>query len=354
VLKLNIMPPEALKRTPLYEEHLILGAKMVPFAGWEMPLSYKGIIAEHETVRTSCGIFDIGHMGVIDVAGNDSLAFIQHVATNDASLLAENECQYSLLCSSDGGVIDDILVYRLKDSHRLVVNAVNTEVVLNHLKEEAKIFKAITIRHRDDLSMVSLQGPQASKFMDGTMPQHNHCAEWQGILFSRTGYTGEDGFEFFAPKEMSVKIWRHFISKEIQPCGLGARDTLRIEAGLPLYGHEYNLKINPFEAGYAWAVKLDKPDFIGKDALKKIKASGIRRKLMGLKLEGKSIPREGFLVRAEGKVIGAVTSGSFSPTLKIPVALAYLDMDFTAPGKSVGIEIRGNICPAVVTLKKLL
>jgi glycine cleavage system T protein len=347
-----------LKRTPLFEEHLILDAKMVPFAGWEMPLSYKGIIAEHEAVRTSCGMFDIGHMGIIDIAGGDALAFINYVATNNASLLSENECQYSILCNSDGGVIDDILAYRLKDSYRLVVNAVNTDIVLNHLKEESKKFKDIKILHREALSMISLQGPGAVKFMEGQFfphqMRHNHCLEWRGILISRTGYTGEDGFEFFTPAEMTAKVWRQFITKEVVPCGLGARDTLRIEAGLPLYGHEYSSKTNPFEAGYSWAVKLDKPDFIGKSALQKIKEFGVSRKLVGLKLEGKSIPREGFPVKVEDKVVGFVTSGTFSPTLKIPVALAYLDSDFAAAGKMVGVEIRENIYPAVVTSKKLL
>ena len=347
-----------LKRTPLFEEHLILDAKMVPFAGWEMPLSYKGIIAEHEAVRTSCGIFDIGHMGIIDIAGKDSLAFILYVSTNDASLLSLNECQYSILCNSGGGVIDDILVYRLKDFYRLVVNAINTDIVLNHLKEESKKFKDIKILHREDLSMISLQGPGVVKFMDGQFfphqMRHNHCLEWRGILISRTGYTGEDGFEFFTPAEMAAKVWLQFIAKEVVPCGLGARDTLRIEAGLPLYGHEYSLKINPFEAGYSWAVKLDKPDFIGKGALRKVKETGVNRKLVGLKLEGKSIPREGFKVKLGDNIIGIVTSGTFSPTLKIPVALAYIDKEFAVPDKSVGIEIRENVCPAVVTSKKLL
>ncbi|MFA4967633.1 MAG: glycine cleavage system aminomethyltransferase GcvT [Candidatus Margulisiibacteriota bacterium] len=344
-----------LKRTPLYEEHLSLGAKMVPFAGWEMPVSYKGIIAEHESVRSNCGIFDIGHMGVIDISGSNSLGFIQYAATNDASLLTENECQYSILCNQDGGVIDDILVYRLKDLVRLVVNASNTDAVLAHLTLQGKSFSNLKITHRTDISMFSLQGPKTVEvFASLNSLKRNHCAEWNGILVSRTGYTGEDGFEFFAPKEKVVAVWREFISKNIPPCGLGARDTLRLEAGLPLYGHEYDLKTNPLEAGYSWAVKLDKPDFIGKSALVKIKQKGLTRKLVGLKLQGKTIPRQGFLVKADGKSIGAITSGTFSPTLKIPIALAYLNADFAVPGKELGVEIRDAVSSAVVTSRKLV
>jgi len=347
-----------LRRTPLYEEHLILEAKMVPFAGWEMPLSYKGIIAEHEAVRTNCGIFDIGHMGIVDLSGKDALAFIDYAATNDASLLSENECQYSILCNSGGGVIDDILVYRLSDRFRLVVNAVNTNIVLNHLKEESKSFKELELLPRDDLSLLSLQGPKAEKMVDAhdfaRKLEHNHSGEWRGIPASRTGYTGEDGFEFFTSKELTVKIWRQFIANEVAPCGLGARDTLRIEAGLPLYGHEYDLKTNPIEAGYSWAVKLNKPAFIGRDSLLKIKEIGPARKLVGLKLQGKMIPRQGFKVKDGERRIGVITSGTFSPTLKIPIALAYLDKEYAVPDKPVFVQIREADCPAVVSPKKIL
>jgi len=343
------------KRTSLYEEQLKLSAKMVPFAGWEMPVSYKSIIAEHEAVRSACGIFDIGHMGVVDLLGKNALAFIQYVATNDAGRLLENECQYSILCNQDGGVIDDILVYRLKDRIRLVVNASNTDAVLSHLNDQAKSFGSLSILHRQDVSMLSLQGPKTIGFFDALKAlSRNHCAEWKGITTSRTGYTGEDGFELFAPKEKVVDVWREFISKNIQPCGLGARDTLRIEAGLPLYGHEYDLNTNPIEAGYSWAVKLDKPDFIGKKALQKIKLSGILRKLVGLKIRGRSIPREGFRLIADGEEVGMVTSGTFSPTLKIPVALAYVKVDYAVPGRELGVEIRNEIFPAVVTSRKLV
>lgn len=341
-----------LKRTPLYEEHIKLGAKMVPFAGWEMPVFYpSGILVEHETVRNNCGIFDIGHMGVVDILGEDALPFIQYVATNDASLLTENECQYSILCNEQGGTIDDILVYRLPKFFRIVVNASNTDKALAHFSANSKKFKELKILHRQDISMLSLQGPKAKDLVpEFASLAHNHCTE----LVSRTGYTGEDGFEFFATREQALELWNKFISKKVLPCGLGARDTLRLEAGLPLYGNEYDDRTSPIEAGYSWAVKLNKPDFIGKAALEKIKAGMAPKKLVGLRLNDKSVPRKGFLVKLGGKVIGQVTSGTFSPTLKAPVALAYLDKDFAALGSTVEVEIRGSASPAVVSPRKLI
>lgn len=342
-----------LKRTPLFEEHLSLGAKMVPFAGWEMPVSYPAeIIAEHLAVRSNVGIFDIGHMGIIDLSGKDILAFIQYLATNDASLLSENECQYSILCNETGGTIDDVLVYRLSDRYRIVANASNTDKVLVHFSEQAKTFTGIKFDHRVDLAMQSLQGPKAKEVVSELSKlKHNHCAEWKGVSVSRTGYTGEDGFEFFVPKERSIEFWRVFIEKKIQPCGLGARDTLRLEAGLPLYGHEYNDKIGPLEVGYSWAVKFDKGDFIGKAALAKRRPA---KKLVGLKLSEKAIPREGFLVKVDGKVVGQISSGTFSPSLKSPAALAFIDKELAQKGLSVEVEIRGNLYPAVVSPKKLV
>ena len=342
-----------LKHTPLFEEHLRLGAKMVPFAGWEMPVFYPaGIIAEHLAVRSVVGIFDIGHMGIIDLSGKDTLAFLQYIATNDASLLSENECQYSILCNEAGGTIDDILIYRLKDRYRIVANASNTDKVLTHFTEQAKRFDGIKIEHRADLAMQSLQGPKTKDVVSELSGlKHNYCTQWKGILASRTGYTGEDGFEFFVPKDKSLEVWQSFIGQKIQPCGLGSRDTLRLEAGLPLYGHEYNDKIGPLEVGYSWAVKFDKGDFIGKSALKN---RSVGKKLVGLKFSEKAIPREGFLVKVGDQVVGQISSGTFSPTLKAPVALAFINKDIANQGQAVEVEIRGNLYPAVVSSKKLL
>ncbi len=345
-----------LKRTPLYDEHLKLGAKIVPFAGWEMPVSYKGIIAEHESVRQDCGVFDVSHMGIIDIESRTDIRyskeFILRAATNNAGLLSENEGQYSVLCNDSGGTIDDIFVFRLKDCYRLVVNASNTDKNLEWLKVLSKNFKNISIVHRADLGILSLQGPKAKEKIGLPSPsKRNHCSSWGDLLYSRTGYTGEDGFEFFVPNDSLENLWESFMKLKISPCGLGARDTLRLEAGLPLYGHEYDEKTSPLEVGYAWAVKFDH-DFIGKASLLAQKEKGVSKKLVGLKFSGRAIPRQGAEVFSEGEKIGVVTSGSFSPTLKIPVALAFVAPNFSSA--KADILIRGKLYPAVVSNKKMV
>lgn len=346
---------ESLKQTALYNEHLTLNAKLVPFAGWEMPVSYKGIISEHTDVRTNVGIFDIGHMGVVDVSGTDSLAFIQSVATNDARLLTENECQYSILCNENGGAVDDILVYRLSGFYRVVVNASNTDKALAWFKAHSNSFKDLTIKHRFDISMISLQGPKAVSYVPALSDiKHNHCGTWQNTLVSRTGYTGEDGFEFFTTRDEVLNVWNHFISLGISPCGLGARDTLRLEAGLPLYGHEYDDNTSPIEAGYPWAVKFEVHEFVGKAALLAQKQNGPAKILKGLKFSEKAIPRQGAEVFSGNKKVGAVTSGTFSPTLKIPIALAYIEKQFAQNGAGLSVSIRDKLYPAVVCAKKMV
>lgn len=323
-----------IKRTPLYEEHLKLGAKMVPFAGWEMPVYYPaGIIAEHNAVRNEVGIFDIGHMGLIKLEGPGGLALIQQKATNDASKLAVNEGQYSVLCNERGGVVDDIFVYRLPMFYLVVANAVNFDKVLAWLGPTAQPY--------ENYCALSVQGPTSKVAVENVLNvkldglKRNHLLWWRDIIISRTGYTGEDGFELIVAKSEAVKIWEKFISAKVQPCGLGARDTLRLEAGLPLYGHEYDEETTPLEAGYGWAVKN-----IGLPPPKK--------KLVGLLPEGRAIPRQGDLVIDNGQSkIGVVTSGTFSPTLKRPIALAYVP-----PGATEAfIEIRGQKIPAKIVAK---
>lgn len=377
-----------LKQTALYNEHIALGAKMVSFAGWEMPVSYKGIISEHTDVRTNAGIFDIGHMGVVDISfkGQDArgkgenvaLSFLLSIATNDARLLSENECQYSILCNERGGAVDDILVYKLNGFYRIVVNASNTDKAIAWFKAHVPDAKArlpagrqvgsltkvtdsftvranLSIKHRTDISMLSLQGPKAVSFVpELSQIKHNHCGTWQNILVSRTGYTGEDGFEFFTTRDEVLNVWNHFISLGISPCGLGARDTLRLEAGLPLYGHEYDDNTSPIEAGYPWAVKFEDHEFVGKAALLAQKQNGPARILKGLKFSGKAIPRQGAEVFAGDKKVGVVTSGTFSPTLKIPVALAYLNPQFAQNGLGLSVLIRDKLYPAVVCAKKMV
>lgn len=332
---------------------------MVPFAGWEMPVSYKSIIEEHTAVRNSAGIFDIGHMGLIKVEGDAALSFIQSVATNDASKLSVNECQYSVLCNDAGGAIDDILVYRLPMLYMIVCNASNNDKVLAWLGERAKAFKQAAVSPYENYCMLSLQGPGAKERAVKTLNvplsdlPRNHLFWWKDIIISRTGYTGEDGLEFIVHKNEALKLWEGFIRAGVPPCGLGARDTLRLEAGLPLYGHEYDEKTSPLEAGYGWAVKLDKGGFVGKAALKEQKEHGPVKKLVGLAPEGRAIPREGFPVfDASGQEeIGKVTSGTFSPTLKKPIALAYLAARFAETGKLAAIDIRGNKTAAKIVAK---
>ena len=354
------MESPTLKRTPLYQKHLDLGAKMVPFAGWEMPVSYpSGIIAEHNAVRNSVGIFDIGHMGLMKIEGEQALDLIQRVSTNDASLLSVNEIQYSILCHENGGIIDDVLVYRLPMLYLIVCNAVNTEKVFAWLKAQSQAFPAAAVSFYENYGMLSVQGPKAqelaSKVLGAPLSElkHNHCLWWKDIVISRTGYTGEDGFELIVAKKEVAPIWSQFIAEKIQPCGLGARDTLRLEAGLPLYGHEYDDETTPLEAGYGWAVKLRKTDFIGKAALQKQKETGLVKKLVGLEVDGQLIPREGCPVYGSQNsvIIGKVTSGAFSPTLKKPIALAYLSADEALLGSGVLIEIRQRRLPAKIVAK---
>lgn len=333
---------------------------MVPFAGWEMPVSYpSGIIAEHNAVRNSVGIFDIGHMGLIKVEGEQGLALIQKVTTNDASLLSVNEIQYSILCNENGGTIDDILVYRLPMLYLIVCNAVNTEKVFAWLKKEAENAPAISVSPYENYSMLSIQGPKAqaltAKIIGAPLSElkHNHCLWWKDIVVSRTGYTGEDGFELIVSKKEVEPLWSQFIAEKTQPCGLGARDTLRLEAGLPLYGHEYDEQASPLEAGYSWVVKLGKPDFVGKVALQKQKENGLTRKLIGLEVDGQLVPREGCLIYSiqNSALIGKVTSGTFSPTFKKPIALAYLSAEDATPGNTVLVEIRQRRLPAKIVAK---
>ena len=348
-----------LKKTPLNQLHKNLGAKMVEFAGWEMPVSYKGIIDEHNAVRTLAGIFDIGHMGLIKIEGEAALALIQKITTNDASKLAENQCEYSIICNERGGAVDDILVYRFPHYYLIVCNASNTQKVLNWINTHQQEFKNAVVGLYDNHSMLSIQGPQAEKIVgkvlatDLSSLKHNHTQLLNDLILSRTGYTGEDGIELIVANEEAEKIWKLFMDNGIQPCGLGARDTLRLEAGLPLYGHEYDDETSPLEVGYGWAVKFDKGHFIGKEALAHQKESGTKKKLVGLAPQGRAIPRGGdaILDKQNLKNIGKVTSGTFSPALKKPVALAFLETSEAALENIVNIEIRGNKIPAKVVAK---
>jgi len=341
------------KRTPLYHEHVKLGARMIEFAGWDMPVSYSGIIEEHLAVRNSTGLFDIGHMGIVEISGDGALPFLQKLVTNDASKLQAFRAQYSMLCNEKGGVVDDILVYRLPEKFVVVVNAANTAKALALLNQNAD--KSVEIDHRTDLCLLSLQGPKSELILSPVCDinlkplKHNSCSRAKVLekecLVSRTGYTGEDGFEFFVSTADAAVLWKAFLEKGATPCGLGARDSLRIEAGLPLYGHEYSEESTPVEAGYGWAVKLDKGEFTGRNALARQKKEGIGKRLVGISLKEKAIPRSGYKVFSdEGlkNTIGEITSGTYSPLMNKAIAMAYVDPRSASAGSPAWIDIRGR------------
>lgn len=335
-----------LKKTPLYNKHVSLGAKMAPFAGFEMPISYPaGIIAEHKAVRSTCGVFDVGHMGLVSFQPTaNSLQLLNKICTNDVSKLKDFSCQYSVICNEEGGVVDDVLIYKLPNHYMVVANASNTDKVLAWFSKHAN---GVTYEQMSTVASMAIQGPRAedvvvSLFGDENIKnlKRNHCLSLSDILISRTGYTGEDGFELYVPNDKISDLWDELIKMKVQPCGLGARDTLRLEAGLPLYGHEYDDKTTPLEAGYSWAVKFDKKDFIGKKALLEEKEKGSKKRLVGITFSERIIPRgEMKVFNGEGNPIGEITSGSFSPSLEKPIALAYI---YSKTENEVLVEIRGR------------
>jgi aminomethyltransferase len=352
------------KRTPLYETHVKLGAKMVPFAGWEMPVYYKGIISEHRSVRTSAGLFDIGHMGAVKISGDAALPYIQRLLTNDASKLDVGSSQYSLILNRSGGVIDDIFVYRLPASTRgepdyymLILNASNNDKDIEWLKQNNSEGAEIADL-KGNMTFLALQGPGSQEMLQKicdvdlkTLGHHKivnaHISQLPSLI-SRTGYTGEDGFELFFDSSNAGSIWNKLSELGADPCGLGARDTLRLEAGMPLYGHEYNEGITPLETPFTFAVKLDKGDFIGREALVNHKQEGISKKLVGIRSKEMGIPRQGVKIFKDKKMIGYVTSGTMSPTLNAPVGMGYIRIECSEVGSSLDLEIRGRYIPAEV------
>ena len=346
-----------MRRTPLYDSHVKLGAKMVPFAGWEMPLYYSSIIAEHNSVRNGAGIFDIGHMGALRITGANALDFLQKTLTNDASKLEIGASQYSIILNASGGVIDDIFVYRLPDHYMLVINASNTDKDIAWL-EKNMIGGVKMTDIKDKTTLLALQGPRAQEILqtmtDADLKKLAHHKIISAsilkipMMVSRTGYTGEDGFELFLDISKAEKVWDKLVELGAAPCGLAARDTLRLEAGMPLYGHEYNEGITPLETGFSFAVKLDKGDFIGKDCLVMHKTDGLSKKLIGIKLTAMGIPRQGSKLFKNGNLVGYITSGTMSPTLKTPIGMGYVKIGNSDVGSSLDIEIRGKHIPAEV------
>ena len=341
-----------LRRTPLFESHRAAGARFVEFGGWQMPVQYRGLLAEHEAVRTGAGVFDVSHMGEIEVRGEGALALCRRVATNDASRLEVASAQYTIWCAEDGGTIDDTILYRRgPEDFLFCVNASNAAICAEWIAEQAAGAKDVVVTDRsDETALLALQGPGAAavaRALGGEwLPELSRfgCGwgEVAGVeLFgARTGYTGEDGFELFCAPSMAPRLWDALLSEGVEPIGLGARDTLRLEAGLALYGHELSRDISPLEAGLGWAVKLDAGDFVGREALRLQREAGPPRRLIGLGLKDKGIARAGYPVVAGERVVGEVTSGTRSPTLGRAVALALVDAQWV--DAELSIEIRGR------------
>ena len=353
-----------LKRTPLFEVYGNYDAKIVPFAGWEMPIEFKGITEEHKMVRTSAGIFDVSHMGEIEVKGKDAEAFCQKICTNDISKLEDNQILYSFMCYENGTVVDDILVYRFsQDDFMLVVNAGNISKDYKWIVNHATGYEVDINNVSDNIGQVAIQGPKAEailqKFTDTDLSEIKFFYSLRNVdikgintIVSRTGYTGEDGFEIYCEAKDAVKLWKLILDEsseeEIIPIGLGARDTLRFEANLPLYGNELSDEITPIEAGYGYFVKLDKDDFIGKEALMAQKSGGLKRKIVGFELLDKRISRHGYEVYSENDKIGIVTTGYQSPTLQKSIGLALIDAQYAALGNEIYIDIRNKKVPAKI------
>lgn len=361
---------ESLKRTPLYAAHLKLGARMVPFGGWEMPVQYTGVIDEHKAVRNAAGLFDVSHMGEFELKGPQALDLIQLISVNNAAKLGVGQIQYSMMCYENGTIVDDILVYRLGEYHYwLVVNAGNIDKDWEWVSYAAERsgLKNLELKNiSGDVAQIAIQGPLAQQILHPLAPNAVldeigfywaktgvKVAGLQTLVLSRTGYTGEDGFEIYCKREDAVALWEALLEAGeddgLIPAGLGARDTLRFEARLPLYGHEINDTITPYEAGLGFFVKTKKgTDFIGREALIRQKEAGLTRKLVGFEMIDRGIPRGGYEVSKDGQVVGAVTTGSFAPTLGKNIGLAYVPVALTEIGTEIDVIIRGKALKAKV------
>jgi aminomethyltransferase len=345
----------ALKRTPLHDVHVALGAKIVPFAGYEMPVQYpKGITAEHNAVRQSCGMFDVSHMGEVIVKGPDAIRFVASVTSNDVAALAVGQIQYSTLLRADGTIVDDLLVYRYPDMLMLVINASNRDKDIAHLKANIGGFDCTMQDVSDSVALLAIQGPDAAAVVQSLADQPLDGVKYYrfvdgnvaGVMctISRTGYTGEDGFELYFDAKQAEHVWNAVMATgKVTPTGLGARDSLRLEAGLCLYGNELDDRTTPVEAGLNWIVKLGKAEpFLGRDVLARQQTEGTDRKLVGFTIDERAIPRHGYPVVYGGVPFGEVCSGTMSPTLGVPIGMCYLPTAAAVQGTQFEIDIRGK------------
>jgi aminomethyltransferase len=360
-----------MNRTPLYEEHQKLGAKIVPFAGWEMPLSYTGVLEEHRATRSAVGLFDVSHMGRIDVTGPAAVELLDRVATSSVKKLAVGGMQYALACNEQGGILDDIMIYRFGEQRYFVcANASNAEKIFQWLTKQAACLPdrraglsglAVTDRSAE-LAQVAVQGPRSRDLMkpltsaDLDRLKLRHCIETKlagvPMLLSRSGYTGELGYELYLPADRAREVWtiltKNGTAVGLKPCGLGCRDTLRLEMGYPLYGNDMDETTTPIEASLDFAVDLNKGEFIGREVMARQKANGVPRKLIGFELLQRGVPRHGHKISSDGKEIGVVSSGNHSPSLNKGIGMGYVQTIFAGIGGKIRIDIRGNAVPAVV------
>ena len=356
---------EEIKKTCLHGRHVAMGAQMTPFGGFDMPIQYEGIVEEHNAVRNACGVFDVSHMGEVLITGPDAEKYVGHIFTNDVRELPAGKILYGMMLNEQGGTVDDLLVYKRADNDFfLVINAANIDKDVAWIKGNAEGYDVEITNLSDELSELAIQGPDAEAVMEQVLGIA--CSELEfytfkeslldgrHILVSRTGYTGEDGFEVYAHHDAICSLWDALMdSDRVKPCGLGCRDTLRFEVGLPLYGDELADDISPIEAGLSMFVKLEKPEFIGKEVVERQKAEGTTRKLVGLELADRAIPRHGYeVLNADDEVVGYVTTGYRGISVDKSIAVALVDVPYNAKDSELKVRIRRKTFPARVTAKK--
>ena len=348
------------KRTCLYDKHVKLGALISPFGGFDMPIQYSTIIDEHQAVRNDCGVFDVSHMGEVTVKGKDAERYVQHIFTNDVSKIEPGQILYGMMCYDNGGTVDDLLVYKMAvNDFFLVINAANIDKDWQWMQENAKGFDIELVNRSEYYGQVAVQGPNAETVVEEVLGLE--CKDLTfytvktigDIIISRTGYTGEDGFEIYASHNYICECWDKLIeSGRCKPCGLGCRDTLRFEVGLPLYGDELSADISPVMSGLSMFCKLDKEEFIGKEALAAQKANGVEKRVIGIELEGKAIPRNGYAVVKDGETVGEVTTGYHSISTDKSVCMALVKAEFAKLGTPLEVQIRKKTFPGVVVEKR--
>ena len=350
-------------KTCLHDRHVKQGALMSPFGGFDMPIQYDSITQEHNAVRHEVGVFDVSHMGEVRVKGPEAYKFVSHIFVNDVTGAPDGQIFYGMMCYENGGTVDDLLVYKVNDEeYFLVINAANIDKDVAWIKQNAEGFDCVVTDESPRYGEVAVQGPKAEDTLVNVLgiecrdiPFYNFKTfhiDGEDVIVSRTGYTGEDGFEIYGSHDYIVRVWDKLMEAGVQPCGLGCRDTLRFEVGLPLYGDELSADITPIEASLSMFVKLDKPEFIGKEALARQKAEGVKRRIVGIELEGSAVPRHGYPVIADGRQIGEVTTGYKSISTGKSVAMAMVEKPYDKLGTEVAIRIRKKLFPGKVVKKR--